>query len=238
MKWYTHAIFAIVMGAVIGCLLNADLTIRFFIITVISSLLIDFAEKAIYEEHKRQLHNIFTIIPCILAYLFFDITVGAALIAGTMSHILLDTLTPTGCPLFWPVYRRHYHISWKHGDNKAREKRILATVTLLSLLTILVLIPQGPFMSAITAWTNNTKKEGDPTNSTRLDLRINLNNPQQDMWIHPLQNGSIFIDVVDDGQVDYQPVYYPVYKTQYKTQYRTPPNSNSSQVSEDGEEEA
>lgn len=164
--------------------------------------------------------------------LIFDITVGAALIAGTMSHIILDTLTPTGCPLFWPVYRRHYHIGWKHGDNKAREKEYLQQSHCSAYLRLSSHTP-GPIHVSHHSLDKQHQKEGDPTNSTHLDLRINLNNPQQDMWIHPFGNGSIFIDVVDDGQVYYQPVYYPV----YKTQYRTSPNSNSSQVSEDGEEE-
>lgn len=236
MKWYTHAIFAIIIGADIGFLLGAELTIRFFIITIIASLIIDFAEKAIFNEHKRQLHNIFTIIPCILAYLFFDMTIGAALTAGILSHIILDCITPTGCPLFWPINKKKYDVKWKYSDNKAREKRILATVSLLALLTILILLPQGPFMSAISARTGNKNE----TNSTNyLDLRINLNDPEKDMWIHHFSNGSVFIDIVDDDQVTYYPVYYPAYSQghSYPKAPKSPNTSNNSQVSEDGEEE-
>lgn len=232
MKWYTHAIFAIVIGADIGFLLGAELTIRFFIITIIASLIIDFAEKAVFNEHKRQLHNIFMVIPGLIFYLFFDMAIGAALTAGILSHILLDCITPTGCPLFWPINKKRYDIKWKYADNKAREKRILATVALLALLTVLILLPTGPFMSAITAWTGN-KTGQNSTNSTYLDLRINLNDPEADMWIHPFPNGSVFIDVVNDGQVSYYPVYYPVYKSTSTSQ-----PINMSQVDEDGEKEA
>lgn len=238
MKWYTHAIFAIIIGADIGFLLGAELTIRFFIITIIASLIIDFAEKAIFNEHKRQLHNIFTIIPCILAYLFFDMTIGAALTAGILSHIILDCITPTGCPLFWPINKKKYDVKWKYSDNKAREKRILATVSLLALLTVLILLPQGPFMSAISAWTGN-KNETNSTNSTHLDLRINLNDPTKDMWIYPLPNGSIFIDIVDEGQ-GYMTNYYYSYPRSYPRYYpiyREPSIPKNTSPQEEEEEE-
>ena len=197
--------------------MNTEFTIRFLIITVISSLLIDFAEKAIFDNHKRQLHNMFMLVPCILVYLFYDMTIGTALTAGILSHILLDCLTPVGCPLFWPIYQGKYNVDWKHKNSKAREKRVFSSVVLLALLTILVLLPQGPFMSAISTWTSNSTNR-NKTNDTRIDLRLNINNPTKDIWIHPLPNGSIFIDVLDN-QVSYYPVYYPVYpKSHSQTQ--------------------
>lgn len=233
MKWYTHAIFAIVIGADIGFLLGAELTIRFFIITIIASLIIDFAEKAIFNEHKRQLHNIFMIIPGLIFYLFFDMATGTALIAGTTSHIILDCLTTTGCPLFWPLNKKRYDVKWKYANNKARENRILATATLLALLTILILLPHGPFTSAITAWTNKTGHNS--TNSTYPNFHISINNPSNDMWIHPFPNGSVFIDVVNNGQVGYYPIYYPVYpKSTY--QGGKPVNTNSTPQQEEVEE--
>jgi len=219
MKWYTHATFAVVIGAVIGFLLGVGPTIRFFIITIIASLLIDFLEKSIFNEHKRQLHNLFTIIPCILLYLFFDMTIGAAITAGILSHILLDCITPTGCRLLWPLQNKRYGVRWRYTDNKAREKRVLATVSLLALLTVLILLPHGPFTSAIENWT--TMRTGrNSTNSTTPNFHITINNPERDMWIHPFPNGSIFIDVVDvvtgggyytTSYPVYHPVHYPVY---------------------------
>lgn len=220
MKWYTHATFAVVVGAVIGFLLGVGPTIRFFIITIITSLFIDFAEKSIFNEHRRQLHNLFTIIPCILLYLFFDMTIGAAITAGILSHILLDCITPTGCRLFWPLQDKRYGVRWKYTDNKAREKRVLATVSLLALLTVLILLPHGPFISAIENWTSKGTGHNS-TNLTAPDLRITINDPEKDVWIHPFPNGSVFIDV-DDNQGGYctvyrsYPIYYPVYKNASK----------------------
>lgn len=234
MKWYTHAIFAVVVGAIIGNLLDVNFTIRFFIITILSSLLIDCTEKTIFNEHKRQLHNLFMLMPCVLPYLFIDVTTGAGLTAGVSSHILLDCLTPIGCKLFWPIQKKRYGIRWKSPDNKAREKRILAAVSLLAILTLLILWPHGPFTSAIENWTGN-RTGHNSTNSTAPDFRITINDPEKDMWIHPFPNGSVFIDV-DDSQGDYctvyrsYPVYYPV--------YNAPQSSNSSRVNDDGEEEA
>ncbi|MBC7129185.1 MAG: metal-dependent hydrolase [Thermoplasmatales archaeon] len=232
MKWYTHAIFAIFIGAIIGYLFRTELTIQFFIITIIASLIIDFAEKALFNEHRRQLHNLFTIIPCILIYLFLDMTIGAALTAGILSHILLDCITPTGCRFLWPLQEKRYGVQWKYTGNKAREKRILSTTILLALLTILVLLPHGPLTSAITAWTNNTGHNS--TNSTYPNFHISINNPSNDMWIHPFPNGSVFIDVVNNGQADYYPVYYPVY---HKSTYQGSKPTNANSTPQEKEEE-
>ncbi|MDI9624126.1 MAG: metal-dependent hydrolase [Methanothermobacter sp.] len=229
MKWYTHAFFAIVMGAILGYLMNTEFTILFLIITVISSLLIDFAEKAIFDNHKRQLHNMFMLVPCILIYLFYDMTIGTALTAGILSHILLDCLTPVGCPLFWPIYQGKYNVEWKHKNSKAREKRVFSSVVLLALLTILVLLPQGPFMSAISTWTSNSTNR-NKTNDTRIELRLNINNPTKDIWIHPLPNGSIFIDIADEGQGNVINYYYSY------PRYYNPPNCTKS--SEEGANQA
>ena len=194
-KWYTHAVFAVFIGALMGYILGAELTVRFFIITLTTSVIPDFAEKSVYDMHKRQLHNVFSLVPCILAYLFFDLTVGAALTSGVFSHLLLDCLTPAGCPLFMPISRRRYSVRWRYNDSRAREKRILTTAVLLALLTVLAVAASGTFTSAITTW--NNRAQNSNMNSTNSKLQLTINNPQRDIWVHQFPNGSYFIDVND-----------------------------------------
>jgi len=210
MKWHAHALFAVFVGALIGYLLNTGFTIYFFVTTIISSLIVDFAEKAVFNEHKRQLHSLFSLLPCIIVYLFFDMVAGAALTAGILSHILLDCLTPAGCQLLWPLQKKRFGVRWKYNDSRAREKRIIATVVLLALVTVLMVLPHGPFLSAVQAWRVGT--EQNLTSMHYPDFRININDPQRDTWIHPFQNGSIFIDVTNDQihQRSY-PDYYRSY---------------------------
>lgn len=81
-------------------------------------------------------------------YIFLDLTVGAALTAGMVSHLLLDCLTPAGCPLLMPLSRRRYSVMWRYSDSRAREKRIVATAVLLALITVLTVAASGTFTSA------------------------------------------------------------------------------------------
>ena len=194
MKWYTHAVFAVFLGAILGYILGSELTVRFFIITITASIIPDFAEKSVYDTHKRQLHNVFSIVPCVLIYLFLDLTVGAALTAGIISHLLLDCLTPAGCPLLMPLSRRRYSVKWRYSDTRAREKRILAAGVLFALLAVLVIAAQGTSISAISAWAG---REGAYVNPTDTGFHVSISNPQKDMWFHSFPNGSVFIDVID-----------------------------------------
>jgi len=199
-KWYTHAVFAVFLGAILGYILGSELTVRFFIITITASILPDFAEKSVYDKHKRQLHNVFSIVPCVLTYLFLDLTVGAALTAGIISHLLLDCLTPAGCPLLMPLSRRRYSVKWRYSDTRAREKRIVATAVVLALLTVLAVAASGTFTSAISSWANrDAQGRVNSTNSTNPGLHLTITNPQRDTWVHPFPNGSYFIDVSDSS---------------------------------------
>ncbi len=214
MKWYTHAVFAVFMGALIGYILGSELTVRFFIIAITASIIPDFAEKSVYDTHKRQIHSVFSVVPCILMYIFIDLTVGAALTAGIVSHLLLDCLTPAGCPLLMPLSRRRYSVMWRYNDTRAREKRILATAVLLALLTVLVVVASGNLTSAISIWTNgDVQGKFNSTNSSKPELHLTITNPQRDTWVHPFPNGSYFIDISESHNPE---------KASYHRYYRKP----------------
>lgn len=201
MKWYTHALFSVFVAIFFGYLLNAELSPYFFMLTILSSVVVDFAEKAAFNEHKRQLHNVFTLIPFVLLYFFYDVTTGAAMLSGVSSHILLDFMTPTGCPFFYPIYRGRYRVNWRHKGSGPREKRALTTIGILAAILLLVIYAPSPFAptSAISQW----KGSGSGVNNTSnngTDINVNFNfRGNGDTWIHPYPNGSIFIDCVGDS---------------------------------------
>ena len=91
-------------------------------------------------------HSIVTIVLLSgLAYLLFanyppfDLIIIPAVIAAITSHILLDALTVSGCPLFWPFRRRRFSARLCRYDNQLVNTAIIA----LSLLTILVFVLYG-----------------------------------------------------------------------------------------------
>jgi len=219
-KWYTHAVFAVFIGALIGYILGSELTVRFFIITITASIIPDFAEKSVYDTHKRQIHSVFSVVPCILICIFIDLTVGAALTAGIVSHLLLDCLTPAGCPLMMPLSRRRYSVMWRYNDTRAREKRILATAVLLALLTVLVIVASGNLTSAISIWANrDVQGKFNSTNSSKPELHLTITNPQRDTWVHSFPNGSYFIDISESHSSK---------KTSYHRYYRKPGHGGES----------
>jgi len=91
-------------------------------------------------------HSIFTVAACagfsyvlLSRYPPLDLLVTPALTAAVASHILLDTLTTSGCPLLWPLSRHHFSARLCKYDNPLAN----ALVVLLSSLAILTFIVWG-----------------------------------------------------------------------------------------------
>lgn len=120
------------------------------------------------------------------------------MLSGVSSHILLDFMTPTGCPFFYPIYKGRYRVDWRHKGSGPREKRALTTIGILAAILLLVIYAPSPFAptSAISQW----KGSGSGASNNRTDINVNFNfRGNGDTWIHPYPNGSIFIDYVSDG---------------------------------------
>lgn len=58
------------------------------------------------------------------------------LLAGELSHLLLDTLTPQGIPLLWPLYKRHISLLPIQTDGAI--DHLIGRLSLISAVCILI----------------------------------------------------------------------------------------------------
>jgi membrane-bound metal-dependent hydrolase YbcI (DUF457 family) len=102
--------------------------------------------KRLVHHRSGISHSIFTIVVCagvsyvlLSRYPPLDLLVIPALTAAVASHILLDTLTKSGCPLLWPLSHRSFSVHLCKYDNPLAN----ALVVLLSSLAIITFILYG-----------------------------------------------------------------------------------------------
>ncbi|MGZ4928455.1 MAG: metal-dependent hydrolase [Halobacteriota archaeon] len=91
-------------------------------------------------------HSIFTVATCAcISYVLLsrypplDLIIIPAIASAITSHILLDTLTMSGCPLFWPLSRHRFSAHLCKYNNPLAN----ALVVLLSSLAIVVFLLHG-----------------------------------------------------------------------------------------------
>ena len=90
----------------------------YLIFISLSSIVLDYIELGFLSSHRRQLHTLSILIIPLIIMVFYPI-IGMAMFIGFLSHILLDLLTPTGCPLFLPFNSLYYKV-FRKEDNAVR----------------------------------------------------------------------------------------------------------------------
>ena len=88
-------------------------------------------------------HSIFTVVTCaLLSYILFstypplDLIITVALTSAVASHVILDSLTTSGCPLFWPLSSRRFSAHLCRSDSPLAN----VLIVLSCLFTILVFL--------------------------------------------------------------------------------------------------
>lgn len=133
MKALAHAVFAFVFCIVVFELaVPASATNKVFVLlsgtialTLASAPDVDARTPLRLIRHRSGLsHSIFTIATCAcLSYVLFsrypplDLIIIPAIASAITSHILLDTLTMSGCPLLWPLSRHRFSAHLCKYDN-------------------------------------------------------------------------------------------------------------------------
>ncbi len=95
--------------------------------------------------HRSGLsHSLFTVITTsLLAYLLFsrfpplDLIVVPAVAGAVTSHVLLDTLTFSGCPLLWPLTRHRFSVRLCAYDNSL-VNLVISTLSMLGIAAYIV----------------------------------------------------------------------------------------------------
>ena len=124
MKALTHSIFAFVFCIVVSEIaLSPPATNKLFLLLSATFALLlgsfpDFDARVPLQliGHRSGFsHSIFTAAACaslsyvlLVPYPPLDLIIVPAVAAAIMSHIFLDSLTVSGCPLLWPLSRRRF----------------------------------------------------------------------------------------------------------------------------------
>jgi membrane-bound metal-dependent hydrolase YbcI (DUF457 family) len=153
MKALAHSVFAFIFCVVIFELAipetNKVLVLLSSTIALTLASIPDIDErmpKRLVHHRSGISHSIFTIVVCAsLSYVLlspyppFELLIIPALTAAVASHILLDVLTKSGCPLFWPLSHRNFSVHLCKYDNPLAN----ALIVFLSSLAIITFILYG-----------------------------------------------------------------------------------------------
>ncbi len=148
MKALTHSLFACLFciflygTALPGVATNKTLILLSGVVALVLGSLPDLDMKVPLRliDHRSGLsHSLFTVVAVsLLVYLVtlrvppLDLIMVPATAAAIASHVLLDTLTFSGCPLLWPFTRHRFSIRLCRYDNTL----VNVTISALSLLGI------------------------------------------------------------------------------------------------------
>jgi membrane-bound metal-dependent hydrolase YbcI (DUF457 family) len=154
-KALTHSIFAFIFCVVIyhicvpGIAANRSLVLISGTVALILGPLPDLDARTSLKfiGHRSGIsHSIFTVVLFSgLAYVLLsnypplDLIIIPAVIGAITSHILLDALTISGCPLFWPFMRHRVSARLCRYDNRV----VNTAIIVLSLFAILVFVLYG-----------------------------------------------------------------------------------------------
>ena len=106
MRSYTHIAGAILFFMIFAFLFNINNILLGLFFACWMAVFPDILDR-ILNSHRGYGHTIFWIIP-FLMIAYWNWTITAALIIGFFSHILLDTITTHGSPIFYPLWKTHF----------------------------------------------------------------------------------------------------------------------------------
>ncbi len=154
MEKFTHIITGLLFGFLILFIFKAvhfNLIYNFYelllylIFISLSSIVLDYIELGFLSSHRRQLHTLSILIIPLIIMVFYPI-IGMAMFIGFLSHILLDLLTPTGCPLFLPFNSLYYKV-FRKEDNAVRTGSASEKALTIILFMILVIVIFSCFLA-------------------------------------------------------------------------------------------
>ncbi len=139
MKIYTHIAGSILFFGVFAYLLNLDSIFIGIFIAGWISVFPDVVDK-LGDKHRGIGHNVLWLIPFALLG-FWNFVISSALIIGFLSHILLDTITWNGCPVFNPLSKVEFVSLSRRNRFKtgtSQEKALFIFFLVLIIPTILI----------------------------------------------------------------------------------------------------
>jgi len=114
---YTHLIFAFLLFSLFNFILNFPVYISVF--AFIGAMVPDLDIK-VRSLHRKIFHNVwflFIILFVLLQSGVIDNMVAAVFSIGFISHLITDSLTPTGIMPFWPIEKPRFRGKIKTGSS-------------------------------------------------------------------------------------------------------------------------
>lgn len=108
MRSYTHITGALLLFLSFAYLMNLNNIFLGLFFAGWISIFPDIMDR-ILGAHRGYGHSIFWLIPFILIS-FWNVTIAAALVVGTISHAVLDILTTHGCPILYPISKVNFAV--------------------------------------------------------------------------------------------------------------------------------
>lgn len=106
MKFYTHIAGAILFYLILAHFLNPGNLILNVLIVSVVAITPDIIDR-FSGSHRGMGHSILWIIPIIFVGRY-NFILGATLMVGFLSHIVLDVFTVNGCPLLYPFKKTKF----------------------------------------------------------------------------------------------------------------------------------
>jgi inner membrane protein len=114
MKFYTHIAGAILFYLILAHFLNPGNLILNVLIVSVVAITPDIIDR-LSGSHRGMGHSILWIIPIIFVGRY-NFVLGATLMVGFLSHIVLDVFTVNGCPLYTHLKRPNLLVWVKKGE--------------------------------------------------------------------------------------------------------------------------
>lgn len=134
MQRTTHIIFGLFLFAILWSIFTLDFTLSIFV-----ALGAIFPDIDVGFKHRKLCHNIWVFAFCSgIIFMYFNPAFALAFYFGCLSHLLADSLTPTGIWPVWPIQRK---ICWHRfaGITTGRPTEFLFALTVLA-ATLFILI--------------------------------------------------------------------------------------------------
>ena len=128
MLFRTHLVFGLAVYFVLSFLLEFENMALFLAFVLIGAVFVDIDSKKsragnnlllrplqLFVRHRGSFHSLLFGVLISLAVAFFSRVAGIGFFAGYLSHLFLDSLTPAGVRIFWPLSRKKFGFGIRSG---------------------------------------------------------------------------------------------------------------------------
>lgn len=156
-------------------------------------------------EHRGYGHSILWIIPC-LVIMFFNFTIGFAVMVGILSHILLDSITTHGTPVLYPIRKTNFmvlnqKIRIKTGTNQDRAVFLALLLLLIAILYFSISAMQINLTLPNPAFaTQNATNEKNSVMNASQELKSNFN---FNLLLNQKTNKNITVKKVNENETTF-----------------------------------